>query len=122
VPPARRSLRRARRSWRPCSASSPIDRRRRGPARAPKALKDFDDTINDPQRFAVALAEANSLGDWRLFFLQRDRWRALTASDVNRVAGNTSRRRTRPWASSCPRRRPTARRRGIGRRARHVKD
>ena len=51
-----------------------------------KALKDFDDTINDPQRFAVAMAEANSLGDWRLFFLQRDRWRALTAADVNRVA------------------------------------
>jgi zinc protease len=51
-----------------------------------KALKDFDDTVNDPQRFAVALAEAISLGDWRLFFIQRDRWRALKADDVNRVA------------------------------------
>jgi len=51
-----------------------------------KALKDFDDTVNDPQRFAVAIAEAVALGDWRLFFLQRDRWRALTADDVNRVA------------------------------------
>jgi zinc protease len=51
-----------------------------------KALKDFDDTVNDPQRFAIAMAEANALGDWRLFFLQRDRWRALTAADVNRVA------------------------------------
>jgi zinc protease len=51
-----------------------------------KALKDFDDTMNDPQRFAVAVAEAVALGDWRLFFIQRDRWRALKADDVNRVA------------------------------------
>ncbi len=51
-----------------------------------KALKDFDDTLNDPQRLGVALAEAIALGDWRLFFLQRDRWRALKAGDVNRVA------------------------------------
>ena len=27
-----------------------------------------------------------ALGDWRLFFLERDRWRALTAADVQRVA------------------------------------
>jgi len=53
-----------------------------------KALKDFDDTVNDPQRFAVALAEAIALGDWRLFFLQRDRWRTVTAADVNRVAND----------------------------------
>jgi zinc protease len=51
-----------------------------------KALKDFDDTMNDPQRFAVAVAEAVAMGDWRLFFIQRDRWRALKADDVNRVA------------------------------------
>jgi zinc protease len=51
-----------------------------------KALKDFDDTVNDPQRFAVAIAEAVAMGDWRLFFLQRDRWRALKTEDVNRVA------------------------------------
>jgi zinc protease len=51
-----------------------------------KALKDFDDTINDPQRFAVAVAEAVAQGDWRLFFLDRDHWRALKTPDVNRVA------------------------------------
>jgi zinc protease len=53
-----------------------------------KALKDFEETINDPQRLGVALAEAISLGDWRLFFLQRDRWRALKADDVNRIAAD----------------------------------
>jgi zinc protease len=51
-----------------------------------KALKDFDDTVNDPQRFAVAIAEAVAMGDWRLFFIQRDRWRTLKAADVTRVA------------------------------------
>jgi zinc protease len=51
-----------------------------------KALKDFDDMLNDPTRLGVALSESVALGDWRLFFLQRDRWRALTAADVQRVA------------------------------------
>jgi zinc protease len=51
-----------------------------------KYLKDFDQTINDPQRFGVALSEAIAMGDWRLFFLQRDRWRKLTPADVQRVA------------------------------------
>ena len=52
-----------------------------------QALKDFDDTINDPQQMAVALADAIAEGDWRLFFLQRDAWRKLTAADVTRAAG-----------------------------------
>jgi zinc protease len=51
-----------------------------------RALKAFDETINDPQRLGVALSEAIAQGDWRLFFLSRDRWRALKAADVQRVA------------------------------------
>ena len=51
-----------------------------------KALKDFDDTVNDPQQLAVALADAVAQGDWRLFFIRRDRWRNLTPADVTRVA------------------------------------
>jgi zinc protease len=51
-----------------------------------KALRDFDQTINDPQGLAIALSESIALGDWRLFFLQRDQWRKLTAGDVQRVA------------------------------------
>ncbi len=46
----------------------------------------IDETINDPQKFAVAMSEVVTQGDWRLFFLQRDRWRALKAADVERVA------------------------------------
>ncbi len=51
-----------------------------------KALKAIDDTINDPQRLGIALSGSIATGDWRLFFLQRDRWRALTPADVDRVA------------------------------------
>ncbi|MDQ6619533.1 MAG: insulinase family protein [Pseudomonadota bacterium] len=51
-----------------------------------KALKDFDDTVNDPQRLGVALSESIANGDWRLFFIARDRWKKLTAKDVQRVA------------------------------------
>lgn len=51
-----------------------------------KAQKDFDDTINDPQQLALALADSIAEGDWRLFFIERDRWRSLTPDDVTRVA------------------------------------
>lgn len=51
-----------------------------------RALKEFDETINDPQRLGVALSEAIAIGDWRLFFLGRDRWRALTPADVQNAA------------------------------------
>jgi len=50
-----------------------------------KAQKDFDDTINDPQQMAVALADSIAEGDWRLFFIHRDQWRALKPADVTRV-------------------------------------
>jgi zinc protease len=51
-----------------------------------KALKAFDDTINDPDQFATSISETIAEGDWRLLFLQRDRWRSLKAADVQRVA------------------------------------
>ena len=52
-----------------------------------KRLKEIDETINDPQRLGVALSQSIAQGDWRLFFIRRDRWRSLTAADVDRVAG-----------------------------------
>src|SRR5262249_46542743 len=51
-----------------------------------KALRDFDETVADPARLGIALSESVALGDWRLFFLERDRWRTVTAADVQRVA------------------------------------
>ena len=51
-----------------------------------KAAKYFDDILSNPQKFGVAISESVALGDWRLFFLQRDRYRSVTAADVQRVA------------------------------------
>ncbi len=51
-----------------------------------RAAKYFDEVMSNPQRFAVAISGAIALGDWRLFFLQRDRYRTVTAADAQRVA------------------------------------
>ena len=51
-----------------------------------KAAKYFDDVLANPQAFGVAISESIALGDWRLFFLQRDRYRTVTPADVQRVA------------------------------------
>jgi zinc protease len=48
--------------------------------------KNYDQTIADSGRFAVALSEAIAVGDWRFFFLQRDRVARVTLADVERVA------------------------------------
>jgi zinc protease len=41
---------------------------------------------SDPNALAMALTEAMAGGDWRLYFLHRDRMAAVTVDDVNRVA------------------------------------
>ncbi len=51
-----------------------------------RALKDVDEALADPTRFGIRLSESIAAGDWRLFFLQRDRMRKVTADDVQRVA------------------------------------
>jgi zinc protease len=51
-------------------------------------LSEIDKTINDPQRLAVQLSESIANGDWRLFFLQRDRIEGLQVSDLQRVGLN----------------------------------
>ncbi len=49
-------------------------------------LNNWDQGFNDPEAIGVAMSEAIAQGDWRLYFLQRDRVRAVTLADVNRVA------------------------------------
>ena len=51
-----------------------------------RAAKYYEDTLNDPQAFGVAISESIALGDWRLFFIQRDAYRKVTPADVQRVA------------------------------------
>lgn len=51
-----------------------------------KWLKAWDMGFSDPQRVGVAISESVAQGDWRLFFLNRDRVKAVTLADVQRVA------------------------------------
>ncbi len=46
----------------------------------------FDRALADPQAFGVGLSEYISLGDWRLFFLQRDQLAKVTAGEVDTAA------------------------------------
>ncbi len=58
-------------------------------------LNGWDLGFTDPERIGVALSEAVALGDWRLYFLQRDRVRQVSLADVNRVAREWLRRDNR---------------------------
>jgi len=49
-------------------------------------LKNLELTLNDSARLGVGLSEYIALGDWRLFFLHRDRIQAVTAADVQKTA------------------------------------
>jgi zinc protease len=52
-------------------------------------------SLNDPQRVGVALSEAIALGDWRLYFVGRERIATIGAGDVATVAGRYLRRDNR---------------------------
>lgn len=49
-------------------------------------LKDFDQTVNVSERLALQVSEWAAMGDWRLFFIHRDRIKAVKTADVTRVA------------------------------------
>ena len=49
-------------------------------------LKQVELALNDSDQVGVALSESIALGDWRLFFLQRDRTKAVTLAQVQAVA------------------------------------
>ena len=49
-------------------------------------LKGWDQGFSDPQKISAALTEAIALGDWRLFFVSRDRIRAATLPEVQQAA------------------------------------
>ena len=50
-------------------------------------LNDFDKTQTDSLALVSSLSEFSASGDWRLFYLYRDRLRKVTVEDVRRVAG-----------------------------------
>ncbi len=49
-------------------------------------LRNFELNLNNSQRVGLWLSEWEAMGDWRLLFLYRDRLRAVTPADVQRVA------------------------------------
>ncbi len=48
-------------------------------------LNDFEKTQNDALALVSTLGEFSATGDWRLYYLYRDRLRAVTVGDVQRV-------------------------------------
>ncbi|OJW17912.1 MAG: pseudouridine synthase [Planctomycetales bacterium 71-10] len=49
-------------------------------------LKDFEMSASDPNSIALELSEWAAQGDWRLYFLARDRMEKVKPEDVKRVA------------------------------------
>jgi zinc protease len=49
-------------------------------------LKNIDLTLNSAERVGLELSEWMAQGDWRLYFLYRDRLKKVTTGDVQRVA------------------------------------
>ncbi|MCS6945599.1 MAG: pitrilysin family protein, partial [Sutterellaceae bacterium] len=62
----------------------------------------YERLLAQPEDFAVALSEYIALGDWRLFFLARDRMMAVEASAVRDVAYRYFRRDNRTVGTFVP--------------------
>ena len=67
------------------AVSQPITKEEVERARA-TLLKQIDLTLNSVDRVGLELSEWIGAGDWRLFFLNRDRIKTATVEDVQRVA------------------------------------
>lgn len=73
-----------------------MERTRRG------YLNEIERSLNDPQQVGVALSEVIALGDWRLFFVGRDRVPTITSEQVAAAAGRYFRRDNRVTGSFIP--------------------
>ena len=51
-----------------------------------RLVNDIEMTIADSRSLALTLSDSIAMGDWRTLFLHRDRLKAVTAADVQRVA------------------------------------
>jgi zinc protease len=66
----------------------------------------FERTLANPEEFGVALSEYIALGDWRLFFLARDRLQQVGSDAVGDVAAKYFRRDNRTVGTFIPEDRP----------------
>ncbi len=71
-----------------------------------KYLTNWDLRFTNPEQVGVALSESIAQGDWRLFFLSRDKVRNLTLADVNRVATSYLLRDNRTLGTYIPTEKP----------------
>ncbi len=67
------------------AGATPVTKEEVDRARA-TLLKNIDLMLNSADRVGLQMSEYIGQGDWRLFFLQRDRIRQATVEDVRRVA------------------------------------
>lgn len=65
-------------------------------------LNDIDKTINSAQELGLQLSESIAKGDWRLFFLNRDRIEAMTLAEVQRAAENYFKESNRSFGQFIP--------------------
>jgi zinc protease len=49
-------------------------------------LKQLELVLNSSERIGLILSECAAMGDWRMLFVHRDRLKAVTADDVNKMA------------------------------------
>ncbi len=69
-------------------------------------LKNIELALNDPNRVGLEMSEWIALGDWRLFFLYRDRLQKVTPEDVKRVADSYFKQSNRTVAQFIPTEKP----------------
>src|SRR6185503_14265771 len=65
-------------------------------------LKDVELGLNNSEQIAILLTEYAAAGDWRLFFLTRDRVKKVVPADVQRVAATYLKRSNRTVAVFIP--------------------
>jgi zinc protease len=65
-------------------------------------MNEIERSLNDPQQVGVALSEVIALGDWRLYFVGRDRVPTITAEQVAAASGRYFRRDNRVTGSFIP--------------------
>jgi zinc protease len=69
-------------------------------------LKNIELSLNDPNRVGLEMSEYIALGDWRLFFLNRDRLQKVTPEDVKRVGDTYFKQSNRTVAQFVPTAKP----------------
>ena len=69
-------------------------------------LKNIELSLNDPNAVGLEMSEYIALGDWRLFFLYRDRLQKVTPEDVKRVADTYFKQSNRTVAQFVPTQKP----------------